>query len=826
MAPRKSVVTIAAVVAFGSGRLAAQSVSGSVSLPDGATPVRGAIVVAIAAGNTEAGRALTNQRGSFTLRLSRPGDYALRVLRIGYRPMTGPTVHLAANAVDTVRIVFEAEAVVLSAVNVRDRETCRVDADTGFAVARVWEEARKAMLSTQLSPDDAPLVAEWIEYDRGLDSAGRTVREQRVRLERHPTTHAFKSRPAGELASKGYVIADNNGTTYYAPDAEVLLSDSFAATHCFHLESPPREAPNLIGVGFQPTRDRRDAHDIEGTLWLDRASAELRSLQFRYTNLPNAASAANAGGEVHFLRLIEGSWLVAQWNVRMPRTSAFDRSPDAGTRRVLMSSSSRALSGIQVTGGEVTRVTRHDSLVYKAVGPRVVLQVVARDSAIRASTASLTLEGTAYAAKADSSGRIQLGPVLGGRYHGRVSTSLMDSLGLPPIVAELGTRVDEHVDSLVLPTARQIVTAVCPRDSVRNGEGMLYGHVRDTRARPLEGAAVTATWQEDFQFVETGKGQSLSHHEQTLGALSDTTGYWRLCGVPNERLVVVRVATDSGTDVRRVRLETDHGFIPVDLVPHAEVAAANREAMAAAAGRSLPTGALVEIAVSELGGGGLSDATVELAVGGDKRTRAVTTGPTGRALVPDVPPGRLVVRAKHIGFAPGQFSVVVEPGRNTIPIVLSRNAPPRLDTVRVVGNQRLVGLGRHDEFETRRLNRQATVSITREDIVKRNPVDTWQMLTNLPSMRVVDSAGITAESTRSMNPRQGDLSVEPCYYLVMIDGLIMNPAGNNRAFDLRQLPKPDEIHGIEIFAGPASIPPQYGGTGSGKWCGMIAVWTR
>ncbi len=207
--------------------------------------------------------------------------------------------------------------------------------------------------------------------------------------------------------------------------------------------------------------------------------------------------------------------------------------------------------------------------------------------------------------------------------------------------------------------------------------------------------------------------------------------------------------------------------------------------------------------MSELGGGGLSDAIVEVIVG--KRTRTVTTGPTGRALVPDVPPGRLVVRAKHIGYTPGQFSIAVEPGRNTVPIVLSRNAAPTLDTVRVVGNQRRVGLGRHDEFETRRLNKQATASITRVDIVKRNPVDTWQMLTNVPSMRIIDSAGITAESTRSLNPRS-DFSLEPCYYLVMVDGLIMNPAGNNRAFDLRQLPKPDEIHGIEIFAGPASIP--------------------
>ena len=61
---------------------------------------------------------------------------------------------------------------------------------------------------------------------------------------------------------------------------------------------------------------------------------------------------------------------------------------------------------------------------------------------------------------------------------------------------------------------------------------------------------------------------------------------------------------------------------------------------------------------------------------------------------------------------------------------------------------------------------------------------------------------------------------------VMVDGLVMNSGPGQLTFDLRLLPKPEEIHGIEVFAGPASIPLQYGGSGSNKWCGLIAIWTR
>jgi hypothetical protein len=74
-----------------------------------------------------------------------------------------------------------------------------------------------------------------------------------------------------------------------------------------------------------------------------------------------------------------------------------------------------------------------------------------------------------------------------------------------------------------------------------------------------------------------------------------------------------------------------------------------------------------------------------------------------------------------------------------------------------------------------------------------------------------------------MNP---DMSQSKCYMQVMVDGMLMRPLPGDTGLDLRMLPKPNEIHGMEVFAGPASIPVQYGGTGSNKWCGLIAIWTK
>ena len=460
----KAVLTVLAamiVLIAAASPIAAQVIRGSVVLPDGTTPVSGAIVVARDDGGERWDARSRLHAASSPFRLSAAGRYELSVLRIGFRPTVLPPRTIAAGATDTVHVVFVGEAIALSAVNIRDRETCRIRADSGLAVARVWEEARKAMLSSQLSAEGAPLLAEWIEYDRTLDSAARYVRQQRIRTSRNPTTHAFRSAPVALLDTAGYVVTDGTGTTYYLPDAEVLLSPSFAAAHCFRLQAPPRGAAELIGVTFSPASDRRDVRDIEGTAWVDWRSAELRTLELRYTNLPEMLDAAHPGGSVEFLRLNDGNWLINRWNVHMPQLGVTTRSSGIGSPSS-RSASAAAIRGIQVTGGEVNRVSRRDSVFYEWHGPHLRLLLQSNDSIMRPAGAKLELDGTDYAQRADVDGRVDLSPVLAGRYKARIHTALMDSLGMPPVDQDVEVREGSGVDTLRLPRARD-----CSPSSVR-----------------------------------------------------------------------------------------------------------------------------------------------------------------------------------------------------------------------------------------------------------------------------------------------------------------------------------------------------------------------
>jgi outer membrane receptor for Fe3+-dicitrate len=149
---------------------------------------------------------------------------------------------------------------------------------------------------------------------------------------------------------------------------------------------------------------------------------------------------------------------------------------------------------------------------------------------------------------------------------------------------------------------------------------------------------------------------------------------------------------------------------------------------------------------------------------------------------------------------------------------------PTLDTVRVVGGRRVSG--RLDEFETRRVRGQTTKSITREEIEKRNPIDISQLLQSVPSVKVSSNAGVTSiYSTRSSVPGPDGKSLVACRMAIMVDGVVL-PVNA----DIDDRVRPDAVYGVEVFSGPAMIPPQFnslgGGIGGEKTCGLIAIWTR
>jgi hypothetical protein len=792
----------------------AQSVSGRVVLADSSTTAPGAIVQA----TDERGaavRALTNSAGRFVLRVAHPGRYVFQVLRIGYRPSVVRVIVVGMNGERDLTLIAGQDRVSLAAVTVRAANSCRVRPDTGLLVARVWEEARKAMLSSQLTTDDAPVQAEWMEFDRALDSSAGLVKKQHVTMARHPTTHVFRTPSPDSLATLGYVINESGGVAYYAPDAEVLLSERFANTHCLRLTASGNDDTSMVGVRFEPTEERRGVHDIAGILWVDRQSAELRRLEFQYTNLPDVSDPLRGGGRVGFARLAAGSWIITSWEARLPIFEQRERSAGIAALRATTATPATIVRAVHVTGGEVGRVVRGDSVLFTRQGARVRLQFQSTDAGVPSSGVSVVLEGTNISGVSDADGFITLGPIPDGRYRASIVIPVFDSLGTLPLEREVVTHIDARVDSVALPRAKQLIGRLCASTS-GDLTGMLRGSVRTADGVPVSGASVTVTYSRVDARALAAK--LVSSRQETIGAVTDGRGRWQLCGIPHENDILLSVVRDSSADHRVFRLEDARVFGTVDLVLHPVKAKAAAES-STAAGESR---ALLEFIVATTEGVPLGEVALDVRAQ-DGIARRVVTGVTGHALIPDLPVGDVAVMARRIGYQPGELVFGIGSGHNTAPIQLNTVARPMLDTVRILGGRRVDG--RLDAFESRRITKATTRSIGREEIERRHPTDAWQMLLDIPSVKVVPYAqGVYVMSARGKRASFGDPTA-PCPMNVMVDGVPITPRDAN-GVDVSDLPRPDAIYGIEVFAGDAKVPTEFGGLGSNKSCGLIAIWTR
>jgi hypothetical protein len=537
-------------------------IRGDVVLADGATPAAGVIVEVTDSVNALVVRALTGDRGTFSVRLPRAGSYGARVLRIGFRPTLVPAFGVASGETKTLHIVLNSEPVRLAEVRVAGEDACRIRADSGKLVAQVWEETRKALASAQLSATGERLVTTALSYRSTRGITGDAVLWQSFSTLRTATARPFVSPPAASLAAIGYATPGVSGRLdYYGPDAEALISDEFAAGHCFRLLPPPRERAGWVGVAFRPVRDRRGVSDIAGTFWVDRNTAELRLLEYRYTNVPVAVERAGSGGRIEFLRLASGDWLLNRWNIRAPhmivqRTVATEETRVRGRIAVQVPrEGTLGTLALSVSGGEVLSVERDGDELYR--GGAVSWDAVLASRREDAGSADATIEfpETGYFAVADSAGRVHLDHLQPGRYDALISTWATRVLDLPAVrhTIEIGATTRAVPDSLALATDDRLLADRCGKDAVARGRSVLFGTLVDDRRSPVEGDTLQVRWISD---AGRAAGASQRWEDDSLrlaegvpprteavgGAVTGGFGRWFVCGVP--RSATIRVSSE------------------------------------------------------------------------------------------------------------------------------------------------------------------------------------------------------------------------------------------------------------------------------------------
>lgn len=331
----------------------AQTVVGE--LVDGETggPITRSFVFLMDTDGQRVGGTMTADDGRFRLRARRPGTYALRAERLGYETVDSELLTLSAGDVVRYRFVVAARPFVLDGIDVATDRRCVVRPEEGRHVARVWEEASKALRATEVTQQEEMyiFVARFFRTELGPRRLEMRSEDswERVIVGAVP----FESLDPDDMAEHGFVRRGADETFLYGPDARLLLSDPFLDTHCLRLSGASPDHPGLIGVEFEPVPGR-DLPDIEGVVWMDGATGELRSVEYQYAGrLPFRAGRRHAGGRIDFERLESGAWIVRSWWIRVPH--------------IREGRSSQSVQFFTVEGSEVLEVRDRDGRLLQTM---------------------------------------------------------------------------------------------------------------------------------------------------------------------------------------------------------------------------------------------------------------------------------------------------------------------------------------------------------------------------------------------------------------------------------------------------------------------------
>ncbi|MDZ4674546.1 MAG: carboxypeptidase-like regulatory domain-containing protein [Gemmatimonadota bacterium] len=507
---------LVALVLIGIGaELSAQQVQVRLREEGTLAPVNGAIVRLLSDSGTVA-QGLTDAAGRVALRAPVNGSYRLKIDRIGYLGILTANFDLTAGTPFPSDVLMPTTRLELPTIEVQTRSRCNPQGPDGREALAIWEEIQKALTANLITTRTAAIPLHVREFRRWLQRNGTPIREYNV-ASRIARGHIYRSMEPATLAEVGFVVMDaRDSMTYAVPDAALLTSDAFVSTHCFGV-TPGDEG--LVGLTFEPVPGRK-LPEVAGTIWVDRATGELKFLEYEYLNLPGLLGRAELGGRVEFQQLPTGQWIVSYWHVRTPDITSSEVRATGGVRRELP----RHIGYLDL-GGRVAMAGSGIGRVDLAIVRGRIIDSTQGDAGLAG--AAIRVEGSSDVMLSGPDGRYELAaPLFGVRAISAThpKLGLLDEALRPPDVLSLG---DTTVVDFGVPPLARFATSLCGRSAGR--QSGVIGLVLAPDGTGQEGMEVKASWR-------TPGGGS-----KEISARMGRRGLYALCDLPADELVTIRV---------------------------------------------------------------------------------------------------------------------------------------------------------------------------------------------------------------------------------------------------------------------------------------------
>lgn len=342
---------VAALLLSSAVAVPAQQFTGTVVLPDGATPVAGVLVVVTDSAGREIANGVSGAEGRFSLFVDSSRTLTLTLHRTGFAPTVAATRRLAGDEVADLIAALGGTPIRVPALR-RGATTCgRSSADDRAAVGTALEEVRKALVAAQSMIARNDVSARFMSFEHRTAKTGEDTLRSLARRGSGAIPSLFHATTTEELEAGGFFATIAAERVFRAPEPAVLASPWFTGTHCFTAQP---QGDSVLRLAFRPTRERKGLVDLEGAYVLDPRSLALRRVEFTYQGMRAEERDANAGGLIEFVQLANGDWLATRWHQRFPLLGY--RTSDGNTTLVRTSMTLIDITGHRVVGGRVLAV--------------------------------------------------------------------------------------------------------------------------------------------------------------------------------------------------------------------------------------------------------------------------------------------------------------------------------------------------------------------------------------------------------------------------------------------------------------------------------------
>jgi hypothetical protein len=519
-----------------------QQVSGTAQVLESHASSPGTSIVLVSSSGVIIAGTLSGADGKYFLRAPSPGRYRIRARRIGFAPDSSDEMTFGAGGTLHFDPLLKPLTTSLQAVSVEGAGRCVVSPASGAQAFRLWEAAQNALSATIAASTGKQFGFRLGRFQREIDlTTGRIIHGSEWEM-RALSSEPYYSISPDSLATTGFARTEGDSAVYFAPDARTLTSAVFAQTHCMR---PIQDGskPELIGLEFEPAAGT-GLVDVGGVLWLDRASGELRNLEYRYVrgagNRALGSSATeSATGRIEYRRLDNGGWIVNRWLIRVPvqkdeRSNTLSSSAAGGNPTVRSTRIARTTALWEI-GGEVRAVLSPDDPAFTQQSNVGVVRgsIVTGPNHIGVPNVEIRIVSNGPSAPSrramtGNDGLFAFDSLPEGEYRLSVSAPSFDTLNtlVQPLPLPVGANTLQTV-TIAIPSAEEGRAALCSLNP--SATTIVHGFVTDSATgQRVAGARVEAYWLSGTTRNIIG-GLSASAHERIT--LTDSSGKYVFCGL-------------------------------------------------------------------------------------------------------------------------------------------------------------------------------------------------------------------------------------------------------------------------------------------------------